>query len=209
MADGKKLHLDRPIVVEGKYDKEKLLSFVSGTVITTDGFGIFNKSEKLALIRRLASHGGIILLTDSDGAGGVIRSHITSALPKGSVTQLYIPQIKGKERRKKAPSREGTLGVEGIDAERLYALLLPFSREGGDGPASEKGTPVTKADMYEDGFSGCGGAGARRDILASSLELPSGMTPNALLAAINVLMTREEYKKAVSELFPDGEAERS
>lgn len=200
MAEVKKLRIDKPIVVEGKYDKEKLLSFVSGTVITTDGFGIFSKKEKLALIRRLASHGGIILLTDSDGAGGVIRSHITSALPKGSVTQLYIPKIKGKERRKKVPSREGTLGVEGIDAEKLYALLLPFSRECGNDAGEARGEPVTKTDFYLDGFSGCDGAGERRDRLAAAFDLPSGMTPNALLAAVNVIATREEYKNAVSAL---------
>lgn len=193
---GEKLRIDRPIVVEGRYDKEKLLSFVSGNVITTDGFGIFSKKEKLALIRRLARGGGIILLTDSDGAGGVIRSYITSSLPAGSVTQLYIPQIKGKERRKKTPSRAGTLGVEGIDTERLYKLLLPFSRGGrAEEDARER---ITKGDFYEDGLSGCDGAEARRDLLALKYELPKGMTANALLAAVNVLSTREEYKKTVS-----------
>lgn len=200
MEQANKLHLDRPVIVEGKYDKEKLLSFVSGTVITTDGFGIFSKKEKLALIRRLASHGGVILLTDSDGAGGVIRSYITSAVPAGAVTQLYIPQIKGKERRKKSPSKAGTLGVEGIDTEKLYNLLLPFSREGGEGNERRCGKPITKADFYEDGLSGCDGAEARRDLLAAKFELPGGMTPNALLAAVNVLATHEEYKKIVSEI---------
>lgn len=206
MEEKKKLHLDRPIIVEGKYDKEKLLSFVEGNVIVTNGFGIFTKSEKLALIRRLAKGGGIILLTDSDGAGKVIRSYITSAVPAGSVTQLYIPAIKGKERRKKTSSKAGTLGVEGIDTEKLYDLLLPFSREGGEASGNERAFEkrskerVTKADFYEDGFSGCDDASQRRDALAGRLELPPGMTPNALLAAINALMSREEYKKIVSEL---------
>ena len=202
MEEKKKLHLDRPIIVEGKYDKEKLLSFVEGNVIVTNGFGIFTKSEKLALIRRLAKGTGIILLTDSDGAGKVIRSYITSAVPAGSVTQLYIPAIKGKERRKKTSSKAGTLGVEGIDTEKLYELLLPFSREGGgeQSGAVRSYEPVTKADFYEDGFSGCDDASGRRDILAERLELPPGMTPNALLSAVNALLTREEYKRIVSEL---------
>lgn len=200
MDEIKKLHLDRPVIVEGKYDKEKLLSFLCGTVITTDGFGIFNKKEKLALIRRLAESGGIILLTDSDGAGGVIRSYITSAVPAGAVTQLYIPKIAGKERRKKMPSRAGTLGVEGIDAERLYRLILPFSREGGSCAGRKDGEKITKADLFADGLSGCDGAEARRDAFAARLELPPGMTPNAFLAAVNVLITRDEYKKTVSEI---------
>ena len=201
MEEIKKLHLDRPVIVEGKYDKAKLLSFIDGTVITTDGFGIFNKKEKLALIRRLAAGTGIILLTDSDGAGGVIRSYITSAVPAGAVTQLYIPAIKGKERRKKTYSRAGTLGVEGIDTEKLYRLLLPFSREGGDKCRDRENKElVTKADFYEDGLSGCDDAGSKRDMLASRLELPGGMTPNALLSAVNVLVTKEEYKRIVSEM---------
>lgn len=200
MEETKKLHLDRPVIVEGKYDKEKLSSFLCGTVITTDGFGIFNKKEKLALIRRLAANGGIILLTDSDGAGGVIRSYITSAVPSGSVTQLYIPKIIGKERRKKTPSRAGTLGVEGIDTERLYRLLLPFSREGGADAGYRNGEKITKVDLYADGLSGCDGAEARRDALAARIELPPGMTPNAFLSALNVLLTRDEYKNLVSEI---------
>ncbi len=200
MDTKEKLHLDRPVIVEGRYDKEKLLSFLSGTIVTTEGFGIFSHKEKLALIRRLAGHGGVILLTDSDGAGGVIRSYITSALPKGAVTQLYIPKVKGKERRKKSPSREGTLGVEGTDTELLYNLLLPFSREGSVDGARESSPPVTKADFYEDMLSGCDGASSRRDALAARAGLPDGMTPNALLAAVNVIMTRDEYKKLISEI---------
>lgn len=192
----KKLRLDRPIVVEGRYDKEKLLSFVEGTVLTTEGFAIFNSREKLALIRRLAKERGILLLTDSDGAGGVIRSYITSALPAGEVTQLYIPKIKGKERRKKTASRAGTLGVEGIDTERLYRILLPFSLEGGEVSREARGGErITKTDLYLDGLSGCDGAEARRDALAGRLGLPPGMTPNAFLAALNVLLTREEYRE--------------
>ncbi len=192
-----KLTVDMPIIVEGKYDREKIASVVNGVIITTNGFGIFNRGEKLALIRKLAKSGGIILLTDSDGAGGVIRSYITSAVPAGSVVQLYIPAIKGKEKRKRSPSKAGTLGVEGIDADKLYELLLPFSR-GHDEIKSRGG--ITKADMYAAGLSGSDDAQKRRDETARRLELPSGMTANALLSAMNVLITREEFEKITSEL---------
>lgn len=196
------IHVDRPVIVEGKYDRAKLRLIMEGTIITTDGFGIFTKDEKLALIRRLAKESGIILLTDSDGAGGVIRSYITSAVPKGSVTQIYIPKIKGKEKRKRVGSKAGTLGVEGIDKEKLYELLLPFSREGdAAGLSRPKGADITKADLYAYGMSGCDGAEARRDLFGEKFELPSGMTPNAFLAALNVIMTKEEFKEAAEDIF--------
>lgn len=200
----KPIHIDRPVIVEGKYDKQKLRMIMEGNIITTEGFGIFNKSEKLALIRRLAAERGIILLTDSDGAGGVIRSYITSAVPKGSVTQIYIPKIKGKEKRKKTGSKEGTLGVEGIDAERLCELLLPFSREGGDMSAKRRaGGEITKANLYAFGMSGADAAAERRDRFAFSVGLPDGMTPNAFLAALNVIMGKDEFVARVEALFEE------
>ena len=198
MAGREKLTVDKPIIVEGRYDKEKIASVVNGVIITTEGFGIFSRSEKLALIRRMAQSGGIILLTDSDGAGGVIRSYITSSVPAGSVTQLYIPAVKGKEKRKKSPSKAGTLGVEGIDADKLYSLLLPFSREYED--TSPRGG-ITKADMYAAGMSGGDDAQSRRDKMAARLELPPGMTANALLSAMNVLLSHDEFEMIISELF--------
>ncbi len=200
----KPLHIDRPVIVEGKYDRQKLSLIMVGNIITTDGFGIFNKKEKLALIRRLASERGIILLTDSDGAGGVIRSYITSSVPKGSVTQIYIPKIAGKEKRKKTASKEGTLGVEGIDAERLYALLLPFSQEGG-GDASTRlsGGEITKTDLFIYGMSGADSASERRDRFAASVELPDCMTPNAFLSALNVIMGKDEFTRRANALFSE------
>lgn len=200
----KPLHIARPVIVEGKYDKQKLSMIMDGNIITTNGFGIFNRKEKLALIRRLAAEKGVILLTDSDGAGGVIRSYITSAVPKGSVTQIYIPKIKGKEKRKKKASKEGTLGVEGIDAERLYALLLPFSTEGGaDDSEKKRGDDITKADLYAYGMSGTDSASERRDRLAAELELPDGMTPNAFLAALNVITDKDGFKALADKLFSE------
>ena len=118
-----KLNIALPIIVEGKYDKIKILSIANACVIATDGFGVFNNKERIAVIKRLAEKSRIIVLTDSDGAGKMIRSHITSAIPKDRLIQLYTPQIKGKERRKAEASKEGFLGVEGTEADILNTLL--------------------------------------------------------------------------------------
>lgn len=185
-----------PIIVEGKYDKIKLDSIVSANVITTDGFGIFNNKEKLALIRRLALNSKIILLTDSDGGGHLIRSHIKTAIPSESLINLYIPRIEGKEKRKSAPSKEGTLGVEGIDKERLLNLLAPFSSDA----TPTKRTQITKADFYAWGLSGKDNSSQLRALLLKHLDLPSDMSPNAALQAINMLYTKEDIEKAISEL---------
>lgn len=194
-----KLHIDRPIIVEGKYDRARIESVAHANIITTDGFGIFTRREKLALLRRLAADGGVILLTDSDGAGGVIRSYITSSLPAGSVIQLYVPSVKGKEKRKKTSSRAGVLGVEGIDPDVIYKLLYPFSRECGGGEAREVGG-ITKTDFYAYGLSGGERAQSLRDELSRRLELPPSMTANALLAAVNVLIGKSEFERIASEL---------
>ena len=188
----KRLKIDYPIIVEGKYDKIKLASIADACIIATDGFGVFKNSERLALIRELSKKSKIIVLTDSDGAGKVIRSHVTSAIPKDRLIQLYTPQVKGKERRKDHASKEGYLGVEGVDADILYELLLPFS----SGEGGEENLPceeITKADMYAAGLTGCSDSAEKRDALAVSIGLPCKMTPNALLAALNVLMTREKF----------------
>ncbi len=192
-----KMKIGLPIIVEGKYDKIKILSIADACVIATDGFGVFKNSERLALIKRLAEQSKIIVLTDSDGAGKVIRSHITSAIPKDRLIQLYTPQVKGKEKRKTTASAEGYLGVEGTEAELLRELLSPFAVENFDG--SREREEITKADMYEFGLTGAPDSAERRDELAISLGLPRGMTPNALLAALNVLMSREEYFKYIEK----------
>ncbi len=190
------LDIPYPIIVEGKYDRLRLLCVCRANIITTDGFGIFKKNEKLALLRALAKSSRIIVLTDSDGAGKVIRSHISSAVPQDRIIQLYIPQIKGKEKRKDTPSAEGTLGVEGMERELLYKLLAPFeSAEMGERIAEN---PLSKTDFYIDGLSGGEQSAAKRDALALSLGLPSGMTANALLAALKILLTYDEYLKIVN-----------
>ena len=191
-----KLRIDYPIIVEGKYDKIKISSIANACVIATDGFGVFKNSERLALIRSLAKKSRIIVLTDSDGAGKVIRSHITSAIPRDRLIQLYIPQIEGKERRKERASAEGYLGVEGVEAEILRKILEPFASTNGETAAREE---ITKADMYELGLTGAEDSTERRDRLAVSLGLPKKMTPNALLAALNVLVTKEELFSLVKK----------
>ena len=183
-----------PVVVEGKYDKIRLCSIFEAHVVTTDGFGIFNKKEKLALIRALAANSKIIVLTDSDGAGKLIRSHICGALPKESLIQLYIPQIEGKERRKDAPSAEGTLGVEGMENKLLFRLLEPYTEEGE--PISEN--KLSKVDFYLDGLTGGENSRQKRDDLARSLGLPAGMTPNALLEALKLVCPYEKYLRLVN-----------
>ena len=186
-----KLKIPYPVVVEGKYDRAKLSSVIDARIITTDGFGIFKKNEKLALIRKLGSASPIILLTDSDGAGKLIRSHLTSALPKDRLIQLYIPKIAGKEKRKAAPSAEGTLGVEGMEQQLLYDLLKPFEND-------------EAVARYRDGLSGADNSTVRRDELAKMLDLPSGMSANALLAAIKMVISYEEYERLVQNLNERG-----
>lgn len=188
-----KMKITIPIIVEGKYDKIKIQSIADACVITTDGFGVFKNTERLALIRKLAERSRIIVLTDPDGAGKLIRSHITSAIPRERLIQLYTPQVRGKERRKAHASAEGYLGVEGAEAEKLREILAPFSEGVFDGESERE--EITKLDMFELGLTGACDSSERRDSLAVSLGLPRGMTPNALLAALNVLLTKEELKR--------------
>ena len=191
-----KLHIAYPVIVEGKYDRLRLLSVMEGQILTTDGFGIFKKQEKMALLRCLAAKTPLIVLTDPDGAGTLIRAHIGSAVPRERIIPLYAPRIKGKEKRKKEPSAAGVLGVEGQERGVLYDLLAPFASDA----APRAGAGLTKVDLYADGLSGAAGCAARRDALAALFGLPAGMTPNAFLAALNVIATREEYRDAVGRL---------
>lgn len=196
-----KLKVPIPVIVEGKYDKMKLTSVIDANIITTDGFGIFNKKEKLSLIKRL-SEGGVVLLCDSDGAGGVIRRYITGAVPKEKIYNLYIPKIEGKERRKKEPSKEGTLGVEGMSEETLRSMFRTLlSRLEVDLAAKERGEAITKADLYSVALTGAADSSARRDALSAHFDLPDGMTPTALLGALNILTDRDGFFDAVREVF--------
>lgn len=187
-----KLKIDIPIAVEGKYDKIKVASVADAQIIVTDGFGVFASAEKAALIRRLAAPRGIIVLTDSDGAGLVIRNYFNSVLPKDKIFHIYTPQIEGKEKRKKSPSKAGMLGVEGMEAEILRRLLSPFAT---DGEIAYSGRELTKAQLYADGLSGAGMAAVKRARLCKYLDLPDNMSANALIAAINMLGEVSKYEE--------------
>lgn len=190
-----RLKIPFPVIVEGKYDKLRLECVIEGQILTTDGFGVFNAREKTQLFRALAQKTPLILLTDSDGAGKLIRSHLTSCLPAGRLIQLYIPKIAGTERRKEHPSAEGTLGVEGMEQSLLYDLLAPYADEAAVLRAAEN--PLCKADLFEDGLTGCPDSAAQRDAFAERLGLPAGMTPNAFLAALRVLLSYDDYLRMV------------
>ena len=186
-------HIREVIVVEGRYDKNALKQVVDATVVETRGFGVFNDRERLALLRRLAAERGLILLTDSDGAGFVIRNFLKGAIPKSQLKQAYIPDVPGKERRKAAPGREGKLGVEGMSPAVLLDALTRAGATFEDAAAPADHRPITKADFYELGLTGAPDSAARRTALLKKLDLPEHMTANALLEAVNILYTCEEF----------------
>ncbi len=199
------IKLKEAIIVEGKYDKIKLSSIVDGLIITTDGFGIFKDREKRELIRLLAKKRGIIILTDSDSAGFLIRSHIKGFVTEGEIKNVFVPDIFGKEKRKTAPSKEGKLGVEGISREILESALEKAGvinrQEQNEGLSDQpKQRQVTKTDLFEDGLSGKADSKAKRALLLSQLDLPERMSTNTLLEAINALYSYEEYKQALSRI---------
>ena len=194
-----RLKIPYPVIVEGRYDKLRLESVIEAHIIPTDGFGIFKKEEKASMLRALAQKTPLILLTDSDGAGKLIRSHLTSVLPPERVIQLYVPRISGKEKRKNEASAEGILGVEGMERKLLYELFTPYANA--DAVALRMAeNPLSKTDFYEDGLTGGEGSREKRDALCIRLGLPVGMTPNALLAALRVLCTYEEYCTLVGRI---------
>lgn len=186
------------MVVEGRYDKSALSSIFDAVIITTGGFSVFNSKEKLALIKKLGKD-GIILLTDSDGGGRQIRSYLHGALDPSLVHDAYIPKIAGKERRKKSPSKAGTLGVEGVGREVLERALSPYI-ENGSAPVGQK-RKITKTDLYLDGLSGADGASERRAQLLVSLGLPDDMSANSMLEALNMLVGYDEYKRLLDEIL--------
>lgn len=188
------------IVVEGKYDKNTLSQIVDAPIFQTDGFGIFGDREKMQLLRKAAQKLGLIVFTDSDGAGFVIRNHIKSAIPEKYLKHAYIPDIPGKEKRKTSPGKEGKLGVEGMGPE----IILEALRRGGatfigDEDASFSGG-ITKQDMMELGLSGGADSSAKRKKLIKALDFPEHLSANALLQALNTLYSLEELRAAVAAL---------
>ena len=189
------------IVVEGRYDKNTLSQIVDAPIFQTDGFGIFRDREKMRLLRRTAEKLGLIVFTDSDGAGFVIRSHIKSAIPEKYLKHAYIPDIPGKERRKAAPGKEGKLGVEGMTPE----IILKALRDCGatmDGTAQEPRKAITKQDFMELGLSGGPGSSERRKALLKKLKLPEHMSSNAMLQAVNLLYSPEEFEALAKTIIP-------
>lgn len=187
------------IVVEGRYDKNTLAQIVDAPIFTTEGFGIFKNREQLALLRKVAERRGLIILTDSDGAGFVIRSFLKGSIPEKYLKQAYIPDVSGKEPRKRAPGKEGKLGVEGLRPEVLLeALKNAGATLGEDAEASFGG--ITKADFVELGLSGGLNSGEKRLALARRCNLPEHMSANALLQALNLILTKEDLVALVSSL---------
>lgn len=183
------------IVVEGRYDKNTLSQVVDATIIETSGFGIFSDAQKRAMLRAMAEKNGLIVLTDSDGAGFVIRSYIRGCVPPQYVKHAYIPEIEGKERRKTSASKEGKLGVEGMKPQVLLEALRRAGAtfEGESGSRREGG--ITKAELYALGLFGGEGSAVKRRELMKKMELPEKLSSNALLDVLNALATPEELKK--------------
>ena len=186
------------IAVEGRYDKNTLLQVVDASVLELGGFGIFNDREKTALLRRLAETRGIILFTDPDGAGFVIRNRLKGAIPTGRVLHAYVPDVYGKEKRKRKAGKEGKLGVEGMRPEVLLEALRRAGAQAEDSP--EPPDPITKTDLYLAGLSGGADSAARRRALQQELGLPEHLGSAGLLQALNLLMTREEFQHRYGEL---------
>lgn len=180
------------IVVEGRYDKNTLSQVVDAVIIETSGFGVFNNKEKQQLLRMLAEKRGMIVLTDSDAAGFVIRNFIKGCVDPKYLKHAYIPDIYGKERRKAKISKEGKLGVEGMKPEVLLDALIAAGATV-DGVSEDKKACITKADMYAKGYTGKTGSAEKRTELLKALKLPEKMTGSALLDVLNVIMTREEF----------------
>ena len=192
------LKIREAIVVEGRYDKIALDQVVDTVIITTDGFGLFKDTEKMELLRRVAQNRGLIVLTDSDGAGFVIRNRIRGCVDPSLVKHAYIPDIPGKERRKKTGSKEGTLGVEGMKPETLREVLL---RAGATEDKRIHTNPITKADMCALGFSGGKNAAQNRELLLRALSLPAKLSSNGLLDALNCLYERDTFFSIAKEIL--------
>ncbi len=189
------LRTEQAVIVEGKYDKIKLESIIDATIIVTNGYGIFKDKEKLELIRFYAKHKGIIILTDPDGAGFKIRGYLKGSVPEGKITNVYIPDVFGKEKRKEKPSCEGKLGVEGIKKE----LIIEAFRKAGISFTDDGDTErpvrdlITRTDLYEAGLTGMPDSAERRRTILKKTGLPERLSTTGMLEAFNTMMTREEF----------------
>lgn len=185
------------ILVEGKYDKIKLGQIFDATILTTDGFGIFRQKDKLDLLRRLAGSRGLLVFTDSDGAGLVIRNYLKGAIPEGKIYHAYIPDLYGKEKRKAKGSKEGKLGVEGVPDAVIVKAVEQSGALSGELPVSGG---ITKANLFELGLSGGMGSAQRRQALLKALELPANLSPNALLDVLNCITDLDTLRVTIEKL---------
>ena len=194
-----KVKIKEAIVVEGRYDKNTLSQILDAPILETSGFGIFKDKQQMALLRQIAQTRGLIVFTDSDGAGFVIRNHIKSAIPGKYLKHAYIPDIYGKEKRKAAPGKEGKLGVEGMTKEVILEALRRAGAtiEGEEAPVSRQ---ITKQDLMDLGLSGTPEASNNRLKLLKKLNLPEHMSPNAMLQALNLLYSQEDLTEIMAEL---------
>ena len=189
------IRIREAIVVEGKYDKNTLSQLVDAPIFTTNGFGIMHDEATLELLRRVAGERGLVVLTDSDGAGFVIRNRLRSVLPADQIKHAYIPDVLGKERRKSAPGKEGKIGVEGMPPQVLLDALHRAGATFEEEAVSTKGTPISKTDLYEMGLSGRPDSSMRRAALQKKLGLPEHLSANALLEVLNILYDRETLEE--------------
>lgn len=188
------------IVVEGTYDRIKLSGFIDGVIIQTNGFTVFKDKNKLKTLKTLAENGGIVILTDSDTAGFRIRSYIKQYITAGDVKNAYIPEIKGKEKRKNQPSKEGLLGVEGVTEEIIIKALKEAGCEiNGQAEQEVRGRPITKTDLYLLGLSGGEDSARKRKVLCERLGVPSKISPNMLVGVLNRLMSYEQLLEITGE----------
>jgi len=199
------LKIKQTLIVEGTYDKIKLDSIVDTLIVTTDGFKIFSDKQKINFIRALAQKRGIIVLTDSDRAGFIIRNYIKQGISESDIKHAYIPDIFGKEKRKSTPSKEGKLGVEGIDKQVIIDALIAAGAtiigEDENNSQPQKAHPITKLDLYNDGFSGSANSAQKRRALLKHLNLPQRLSSNMLIGALNSLLSYDEYKEIVKVII--------
>ncbi len=191
------IRLKQAVIVEGKYDKIKLSSFLDAVIITTNGFGIYKDKEKTAFIRTLAKSCGVIILTDSDHAGLRIRNHLKGCIPDGEVINVFVPQIKGKEKRKESPSAEGYLGVEGLSDDILKEA---FEKAGVISDGTYKPPFIDKARLMDDGFIGMPDSSKKRTFLLKELGLPDLLSTSSMLEILNRIYSLEEYESALIKI---------
>lgn len=201
------IHVKEAIVVEGKYDKIKLSSILDGLIIETDGFRIFKDKEKMEMLRKLAQTRGLVVLTDSDSAGFLIRNHLTGSIPAEQVKHAYIPDLFGKEKRKAAPSKEGKLGVEGVPAETILEALRRAGVGTGEQAENTGARKITKTDLYLAGLSGGPGSSEKRRTLLHRLNLPEHLSASSMPSVLNSLMSYDDFLHLISgeESEPGGQ----